>query len=71
MNPPSRNAVALVTGGTAGIGLVTCQHLAGLGVDVILTSRSTAKGNRPSMRFNDMWQQLVTTTTRVARFDMC
>jgi NAD(P)-dependent dehydrogenase (short-subunit alcohol dehydrogenase family) len=45
MNPASRNAVALVTGGTTGIGLVACQQLAGMGIDVIFTSRSTAKGN--------------------------
>jgi NAD(P)-dependent dehydrogenase (short-subunit alcohol dehydrogenase family) len=40
----SRNPVALVTGGTAGIGLEACCLLASRGVDVILTSRTFEKG---------------------------
>lgn len=40
----ARNAVALVTGGTTGIGFVACQQLVEQGVDVILTSRTVAKG---------------------------
>lgn len=44
--PPAmaRNPVAIVTGGTTGIGLKACQQLAQQGVDVIFTSRSHAKG---------------------------
>lgn len=40
----SRNPVALVTGGTAGIGFEACKQLAAQGIDVILTSRTAAKG---------------------------
>lgn len=40
----TRNPVAVVTGGTAGIGLEACKQLAAKGIDVILTSRSEAKG---------------------------
>lgn len=43
-NKEDRRPVALVTGGTTGIGLVTCQQLATKGVDVVLTSRSDDKG---------------------------
>ena len=40
-----RNPVALVTGGTTGIGLVACQQLVAQGIDVIFTSRSQTKGD--------------------------
>lgn len=44
MSSSSRNPVAVVTGGTAGIGFETCKQLAAKSVDVILTSRTEEKG---------------------------
>lgn len=40
----TRNPVALVTGGTTGIGFEACKQLAAQGIDVILTSRTQNKG---------------------------
>ena len=42
--PPPAHPVALVTGGTAGMGLETCRQLAEQGYRVVMTGRSEAKG---------------------------
>jgi A-factor type gamma-butyrolactone 1'-reductase (1S-forming) len=38
--------VALITGGTRGIGAATAKHVAGLGADVVITGRSWREGRR-------------------------
>jgi len=42
--PAEAPPVAIVTGGNRGLGLETCRQLAGLGLQVVLTSRDLARG---------------------------
>jgi NAD(P)-dependent dehydrogenase (short-subunit alcohol dehydrogenase family) len=43
---PPRSPVALVTGGTSGMGLESCRQLAKLGIQVVMTGRSDDDGRR-------------------------
>lgn len=57
-----RNPVAVVTGGTAGIGLEACKQLAAKGIDVILTSRTESKGKAA---VEDIQKSVIVTNKKV------
>ncbi len=46
MNTSQENTVALVTGGTSGIGRAAAQKLAKLGIHVIVTGRNAERGQK-------------------------